>query len=149
MSIQVERSGIEYSAVQYKKDSDWLDQLAALGVVFKYSCNLRDGDVNIDNLWFIALDDYIIVRDGNIFDIRSPLAFMKMYGEFELEEVETITFKIEDLKNYILSLSSEKDEYWVSERVFVADEFSAFFSYLGCAGCKTMSRFASTICGGE
>lgn len=143
MSIEVERNGIEYSAVQYIPEGDWIDQLANLGLTFNYSTDDEDG-IRIGS-WYIEPSNYIIVNDDSeIVDVRSAVAFIKMYDVINTE-VETITFKIEDLKQYISSLSREKDEYWVSEQQFIADEFSAFFRYLRLPGYKAIGNFTNHI----
>ena len=109
----------------------------------EYQATQLLGEIPNTNDWHIEKDDYIITENNVIIDVRSPIAFSKMYEI--IEEPESITINLNELKEYLSNLSTEKDEYYVSDQQLVSDELVNLFNYLNIKGIHSFKKFVDSL----
>jgi hypothetical protein len=138
---KVERDGIEYNASIFEDIHQTCDELNADNFT-----KWLPSSVVVKGNWYVAHGDYLIFDDNyELVDVRSMNAFLKMYDIQELIVPDVYEINVSALKEYITNLSTEKDEFWVAEQRFVADEISNILRILNVPGYRDFDKFANSL----
>lgn len=137
---------VQFTNTNYRELFDWIS--ATYNVCFDVEFDTNGCEIN--GTWYAVYGDYLILSTdiedaGTIRDVRPPEAFAKMYEILEGGE-ETITFNINELKEYLLNLSREKTEMWCTEQLYSANVFMDFLKHIKYIGSKKFDQFVDDEC---
>lgn len=133
--ITVMRNNKEFQAIQL--------EIADNSIINEKS-KVLPGTKIIGN-WHANNNDFAIIFQNELVDIRSPESFVKMYEKEDLFEPKEITINFNELKEYILGLSTEHEEYWATEQQLIASEIFNIFEILNIKGKNSFKKFCETL----